>query len=236
MDISIYGLFKSNVQLAEFISTELVSIDGIVNIESMIELKCLKLTYGRLQEREPQESHGPIVKGEAGKSRGDRGSAPKKTIDKMDKFGNRLIMELQRNSRRSNRQLARVLGVSEATVRRRINEFVESKLIELTAVPDATKVGLTSWAYLNLRVELPQLADVAQKLVKYPDVHYVGICSGSYHLLVSVIFDSPVKLSQFITEELGKIEGIIRTDTVVQLRYEKRTFGWLDSSTPPFFY
>lgn len=236
LDISTYGLFRSNVHLAEFISTELVGIEGIVGIESMIELKCLKLTYGRLPEREPQEGRSLAEQSAAGKSRSDgRGGSGDAQL-RMDKLGSRLIMELQRNSRRSNRQLARVLGVSEATVRRRISEYAESHLIELTAIPDANKVGLTSWAYLNLRVELPQLTAVAQRLAAYPDVHYVGICSGSYHLLVSVIFDSPFKLSQFITEELGRIDGIIRTDTLVQLRYEKRTFGWLDSSTPPFFF
>ena len=41
----------------------------------------------------------------------------------MDQIDYNLIVELQKDSRRSNRQLARLLGISEATVRRRIKDL-----------------------------------------------------------------------------------------------------------------
>ena len=120
-----------------------------------------------------------------------------------------------------------MLGVSEATVRRRINDLLESRTIELSAIPDPVKVGLSTVAFLQLQIDLSQLDTVGEALTKYPEVSYVGICSGSCHLFVTVMFPSPLELSEFITAELAKIPGIIRTDTLMHLRYEKRAFGWL---------
>lgn len=48
-DILAYGVFTSNDHLSKFVSTELGAIEGIINIETILELKCLKFTYGRLQ-------------------------------------------------------------------------------------------------------------------------------------------------------------------------------------------
>lgn len=145
----------------------------------------------------------------------------------MDAIDYNLILELQKDSRRSNRQLARILGVSEATVRRRIKDLVDSRTIELTAVPDPHMVGMSMWGFMGLQVELSQVDAVAEQLAGYPEVHYVGICSGSYQIMIGVMFQSPERLSQFITNELARIPGLIRTDTLVSLKVLKRTLGWL---------
>ena len=145
----------------------------------------------------------------------------------MDAIDYNLILELQKDSRRSNRQLARLLGVSEATVRRRIKDLVDSHTIQLTAIPDPYMVGINMWGFMGLQVELSQVDNVAEQLATYPEVHYVGICSGSNQILIGVMFQSPERLSQFITNELARIPGMIRTDTLVSLKSLKRTLGWL---------
>ena len=145
----------------------------------------------------------------------------------MDAIDYNLILELQKDSRRSNRQLARLLGVSEATVRRRIRELVDSHTVQLTAVPDPHMVGMTMWGFMGLQVELSQIDSVAEQLTDYPEVTYIGICSGSYQILIGVMFQSPERLSHFITNELARIPGMIRTDTLLSLKAVKRTLGWL---------
>jgi len=145
----------------------------------------------------------------------------------MDAIDYNLILELQKDSRRSNRQLARLLGVSEATVRRRIRDLVDSHTIVLTAIPDPSMVGMTMWGLMGLQVELSQVDAVAEHLTSYPEVYYVGICSGSYQILISVMFRSAERLAEFITNELAGVPGMIRTDTLISLKAVKRTFGWL---------
>ena len=54
----------------------------------------------------------------------------------------RLLSELLKNSRRSDRELAKVLGVSQPTVSRMIRRLEEQGIIkEYTIIPDFTKLG-----------------------------------------------------------------------------------------------
>jgi len=54
----------------------------------------------------------------------------------------RLLSELLKDSKRSDRELARVLGVSQPTVSRLRNRLVKDGLIQqFTAIPDLNKVG-----------------------------------------------------------------------------------------------
>jgi DNA-binding Lrp family transcriptional regulator len=53
----------------------------------------------------------------------------------------RIIAELMKNSRRSDRELAKVLGVSQPTITRTRTSLESQGLIEYTAVPDFARLG-----------------------------------------------------------------------------------------------
>jgi Lrp/AsnC family transcriptional regulator for asnA, asnC and gidA len=145
----------------------------------------------------------------------------------MDQLDYQIMIELQENSRRSNRQIARVIGVSETTVRRRINNLIRAKTIKLAAIPDPVKLGYPTYAFFHLQVDFSEINSAAEALANYPEVLLVSSCSGTRQLIVSAIFRSPSELSDFITEELGKIQGIIRIETIMHLKFIKRTLGWV---------
>ncbi len=69
----------------------------------------------------------------------------------------RLISELMKNSRRSDRQIAKELGVSQPTVSRTIARLEkEGVLREYTAIPDFRRLGynLVAITFGNVREEL----------------------------------------------------------------------------------
>ena len=71
----------------------------------------------------------------------------------------RLISELMTNCRRSDRQLAKALGVSQPTVTRTLHKFEKEGIIkEYCAIPDFTKVGYTLFAvtFVKLKSQLSQ--------------------------------------------------------------------------------
>jgi DNA-binding Lrp family transcriptional regulator len=89
----------------------------------------------------------------------------------------RLISELMKNSRRSDRELARVLGVSQPTVTRAIHRLLSEGIIkEYTLIPDYTKLGfqLMSVTLAKLKQPISQEAlqnsrKIAQEMLeKYP--------------------------------------------------------------------
>jgi DNA-binding Lrp family transcriptional regulator len=227
IDILTFGFFTSNGALSEFVATVLGEIPGIIRIDSMVVLKSFKFTVGRLQPGMHTPSGRLVDQKAAVRSSATHEASGGPSQSEIDELDYRIIVELQEDSRRSNRALARVLGVSESTVRRRIKDLITARTIELTAIPDPAKVGYPTHAFLQVQVDFSEVTRVAGVLVEYPEVHYVGICSGANQLLVTAMCRSPGELSDFITEELGKIPGIKRTETITHLKYEKRTFGWL---------
>jgi DNA-binding Lrp family transcriptional regulator len=77
----------------------------------------------------------------------------------------RLISELMKNSRRSDRQLSKVLGISQPTVSRMLKKLEKEGVIkEYTMIPDFTKLGyelivITLARYRN-PIKLPETEDV----------------------------------------------------------------------------
>jgi DNA-binding Lrp family transcriptional regulator len=66
----------------------------------------------------------------------------------------RLIAELMRNSRRSDRELARVLGVSQPTISRMIKKLEKERYIkEYSAIPDFSKLGFELMSFTLIKLK-----------------------------------------------------------------------------------
>ena len=66
----------------------------------------------------------------------------------------RLVSELMKNSRRSDRELAQVLGVSQPTVSKMIARLKKQGVIrEFTMIPDLTQLGFRIMAVIFLKLE-----------------------------------------------------------------------------------
>ena len=71
----------------------------------------------------------------------------------------KLVCELMKNSRRSDRELAKVLGVSQPTVSRVMKKLEEQGVIkEYTMIPDFTKLGfeIMSIDFATLKEPIPE--------------------------------------------------------------------------------
>jgi DNA-binding Lrp family transcriptional regulator len=71
----------------------------------------------------------------------------------------KLVCELMKNSRRSDRELAKVIGVSQPTVSRLINRLQKEGVIkEYTMIPDFAKLGfrIASIVFAKLKEPIPE--------------------------------------------------------------------------------
>lgn len=213
-DLFIRAHFASRNHLAEYISNEIGAIPGVISLDVLTELKQIKFTYGRLCFNGPTR---PWTSSQKGASE----------IMAFDKTDRKIIIELQKNSRQSNRQLAIRLKMDESTVRRRIKNLVHTERVELTAIPDPHKLGYLLHCFVGVQTDLGKNEEVANEIAGYPEVHYVGICSGRYPLAIWILVESNEKFSQLLKEKFSKIPGITRTESTIHLEYLKRTYGWL---------
>ena len=67
----------------------------------------------------------------------------------MDGLDHRIVSLLQMDGRASNAALARELGVSEGTIRRRVSRLIQEDAISIAAVPNIEKLGYTTTAFIG---------------------------------------------------------------------------------------
>lgn len=143
----------------------------------------------------------------------------------MDELDRKIVSILQSNGRASNAKIARQVGVSEGTVRRRLKRLVEDGIIHVVAIPDPAKIGYGSEAIVGIRVDPDKIDQVADAIALLTPVHWVVVTTGAYDIFATVATPSAEELGKFLRTKIGTITGVHRTETFVQLAVKKRNFG-----------
>lgn len=147
----------------------------------------------------------------------------------MDELDHRLITELAKDARQNCAELSRTLGVSETTVRRRIQHLEKNGIITFTATLNPAKLGYSIIALIALEVDLGNIDKISESLALCPDVRYVSLCTGNHDIFIGTWFHSSAELTQFVKNYLAKVPGIRKSETFVILDVKKDEIGWLHS-------
>ena len=143
----------------------------------------------------------------------------------MDDLDQRIIRLLQSDGRASNASIARKVGVSEGTVRRRLRYLIEGEFIKVIAVPNLTHMGYATAALVGVQTEPGKVDDVADSIATLEEAQYVAVTTGAYDIFTWVSLESPDKLVTLLASKVGSIPGVRRTETFVNLSIKKRTYG-----------
>lgn len=143
----------------------------------------------------------------------------KTAIDEIDR---KIIEALQIDGRRPFTKLAAELGISEASVRQRVANLINTHVMQIVAVTNPVKLGYTLASMIGLRVSGDRLFEVAEQISAFDEVIYLIICAGSFDLLAEVVCQDNDHLLRFLTEKLYKVEGIQQTETFMYLRVCKQ--------------
>jgi len=99
----------------------------------------------------------------------------------------RLIYELTKNSRRSDRELSKEISVSQPTVSRMIKKFEKEGIIhEYTAIPDFAKLGIEIIAIVTYKVKQLQsdqdrrMERAREFAAKHPNLIFASSGIGSH--------------------------------------------------------
>ena len=143
----------------------------------------------------------------------------------MDELDRRIIRLLQVDGRASNAKIARDVGVSEGTVRRRLRYLIQGDVIKVIAVPNLEQMGYGTAALVGIQADPGKIDDVSDAISALDEAHYVAISTGAYDIFTWVGLESPEKLGIFLRTKVGPIPGVRRTETFVNLAIKKRTYG-----------
>jgi DNA-binding Lrp family transcriptional regulator len=124
------------------------------------------------------------------------------------KLTQRLLFELLKDSKRSDRELAKVLGVSQPTVTRRRNKLVEEGIIrEFTVIPDFVKMGYEIMAINCFKSQIKkELRDKAEKVtMTIPNIVFAARGHGmGKNAVVISMHKNYADYSTFITNILAE--------------------------------
>ena len=150
---------------------------------------------------------------------------PGRSAVQLDDVSKAIIEQLQQDGRRSYASIGKVVGLSEAAVRQRVQRLVESGVMQVVAVTDPLELGFARQAMVGVRVNGP-MEPVADALADLDEVDYVVITAGVYDLLVEVVCESDEHLLEVISGKIRRISGVVATETFMYLKLRKQTYSW----------
>ena len=154
-----------------------------------------------------------------------RMSRVRKAAMVLDDVSKAIIEQLQQDGRRSYAAIGKVVGLSEAAVRQRVQRLTESGVMQVVAVTDPLQLGFARQAMVGIRCR-GELEVVAEALGELQEVDYVVITAGSYDLLVEVVAESDDHLLELISMKIRSIPNVESTETFMYLKLQKQTYSW----------
>ncbi len=147
-------------------------------------------------------------------------------IKKIDKTDCDIIEMLQKDGRLSNTTIAKKLGVSEATVRARLNRLINEEYIQIVAVGNPIKLGFDIVGMIRFEIDLSKVDSIIRELKKLKPIWFIVQTTGNIDIHAEFNIRSLYELKELITKKINKIDGIIRTDSALILDYAKREYTW----------
>lgn len=143
-----------------------------------------------------------------------------KNLDDIDR---QILKYLSENGRLSNAELGRLVNLTRAAVRERVNQLIEHGIIDrFTIVVNPLKAGKMLSMYFNIQVEWIKMDSIAQELLTDDEITNIYQMSGQPHLHVHALFDDQEHANRYV-RKLQTVEGITSVEAEFLItRYKER--------------
>ncbi|MCL7746757.1 Lrp/AsnC family transcriptional regulator [Halalkalibacter alkaliphilus] len=149
-------------------------------------------------------------------------------MSKLDEMDFSILGFLQENGKRSYTEIAKLLNVSEGTVRTRINRMLKDGVFEFIIHMDPNKIGLNVQVIIGIVTKLGHQEQIATTLNRYQEVRFVGAFSGRHDLILQAYFKNNDDLVHFVNKELANMDGVISVDVSIELKQYKDSFSYIE--------
>ncbi len=127
---------------------------------------------------------------------------------------------LQKNGRIPNTEIAKTLGISETTVRKRLQNLIGDDRIQVIAIVNPFKLKSGIMGNLRVQAHKKQLASVGTELSRLDEIWYIAQLVGSTDFDAEYYVSSQEKFGRLM-DKINKIEGIKAIETSLLVRYVK---------------
>lgn len=136
-----------------------------------------------------------------------------------DKLDLQIIQHLLEDATISYADLGKKLFVSGGTIHVRIKKLQEAGVVKGTQLKvDMRKMGYDVIAFIGIYLKESSLYDtVAKELKKIPEVVRLNYTTGNYSMFAEIVCKDITQLRHVLHDELQKVKGIERTETLISL-------------------
>lgn len=147
------------------------------------------------------------------------------TIIELDDTDRKILRELQHDARASFKKIGDDIGVSEATVFVRVRKLQEKGVLKgFMALVDSKAVGKNLTAIVLVRAHPRTFPGMLNTLKKLDDIYEIYDVTGEYYSILKIKTSGTDELSKII-DQIGSIEGIAGTETIIVLKTVKEISG-----------
>ncbi len=146
----------------------------------------------------------------------------------MDKTDLKILSELSNDSSISIPKLSKKINVNTSVVYSRIKRLVKSKLIKkFTIDVNDKELGYAVKSLTGINMDSKQRDDVIEELFKIPGVREISEVTGRFDILVIMFAKNLPEMHRLISEEIGKIQGIVSSESFIEMKRRKKQMPYM---------
>ncbi|HZG82731.1 MAG TPA: Lrp/AsnC family transcriptional regulator [Brevibacillus sp.] len=138
-----------------------------------------------------------------------------------------IVRALQENARLPFTTIAKELGVTEKTVRMRVQQMQDEGVLSLVGIVNPVKAGLNVQSFIQVAVEANKLDDVVATLNEIVEVRLIVLTTGDYQLIIQILVRNYDELAQFLMNKLNKVPGVTRVNVINELKILKSKYKFI---------
>jgi Lrp/AsnC family transcriptional regulator, regulator for asnA, asnC and gidA len=143
----------------------------------------------------------------------------KRDMGRIDDLDLKILSELSRDASISVPKLSKSINVNSSVVYSRIKRLLKMGLIKkFTIVINDEALGFNVRALTGINMDSKMRDNVLNELFKIPEVREVAEVTGRFDILVTMSSRSLDEMHHLISEKVGRIEGVQRTETFIEMR------------------
>lgn len=148
-------------------------------------------------------------------------------MGRIDDLDVKILSELGRDASISVPRLSKKINVNSSVVYSRIKRLVKRGLIKkFTIVINDEALGFNVKALTGVNMDSKLRDNVLNELFKIPEVREVAEVTGRFDVLVTMTARSLDEMHQLISEKIGRIEGVQKTETFIEMRKTSRELSY----------
>lgn len=136
---------------------------------------------------------------------------------------NKAIIKQLREGRKAFSAVADELGITENTVRSRVNKLLDEGVLSISGEVDPSKIPGLQVVIMGIKLSTMELQQKAQEFLRLRGVVSVSVVTGRYDLIVELELcdEEDLSLLQFFSDELTKVKDVLDVESfVVYKSYE----------------